>query len=233
MTTVLSKDGTEIAYNKQGQGHPLILVDGALCYRSFGPMPHLAELLSPHFTVYTFDRRGRGESSNSRPYAVEREVEDLDALIHAAGGEAYMYGISSGACLVLETAIRLGKKTPKIALYEPPYNPDKGSLKDGRITGTILLSCLQPAAGGMLRPCSCSSLARLQTRLPECARRPCGHCSKPSHLPWLTMLPPWAKIASRRSNGQPLSKYLRCSWMAVPILPFYPSCTQPRLPSRR
>ena len=129
MTTVSSKDGTTIAYAKQGQGHPVILVDGALCYRSFGPMPHLAELLSPHFTVYTYDRRGRGESSNSRPYAVEREVEDLDALIQAAGGEAYLYGISSGACLVLETAIRLGKKTPKIALYEPPYNPDKGSIK--------------------------------------------------------------------------------------------------------
>ena len=125
MSKITSKDGTEIAYEEQGAGPAVILVDGALCYRSFGPMSHLAELLAPHFTVYTYDRRGRGESSNSRPYAVEREVEDIDAVIQEAGGGAFVYGISSGACLALEAAIKLGGKIKKLALYEPPYNSEK------------------------------------------------------------------------------------------------------------
>ncbi len=127
MNTVTSKDGTTIAYDKKGQGPALILIDGALCYRGFGPMPGLAELLAPHFTVYTYDRRGRGQSSNSKPYSVEREVEDIDALVQAAGGSAYLYGISSGACLALEAALRLGRKTPKLAMYEPPYNSQNGA----------------------------------------------------------------------------------------------------------
>lgn len=129
MSTVTSKDGTQIAYDKKGQGPALILVDGALCYRAFGPMQGLAELLAPNFTVYTYDRRGRGESSNGKPYSLEREVEDIDALVQAAGGSAYVYGISSGACLALEAALRLGKKISKLAMYEPPYNADPAARK--------------------------------------------------------------------------------------------------------
>ncbi len=129
MNTVTSKDGTKIAYDKKGQGPALILVDGALCYRGFGPMPGLAELLAPDFTVYTYDRRGRGQSTNGKPYSIEREVEDIDALIQAAGGTAYVYGISSGACLALEAALRLGPKIAKLAMYEPPYNSDQGALE--------------------------------------------------------------------------------------------------------
>ncbi len=124
MATVTSKDGTQIAYDKKGSGPALILVDGAICYRGFGPMPGLAELLAPHFTVYTYDRRGRGESSNGKPFAVEREVEDIEALIREAGGSAYVYGISSGACLALEAALKLGPKIAKLAMYEPPYTAD-------------------------------------------------------------------------------------------------------------
>jgi pimeloyl-ACP methyl ester carboxylesterase len=105
MTKVFSKDGTAIAYDKQGQGPTVILVDGALGYRSFGPMPELAKILSQHFTVVTYDRRGRGDSGDNKPYAVEREIEDIEALIDEVGGFAYMYGISSGACLALEAAI--------------------------------------------------------------------------------------------------------------------------------
>lgn len=129
MNTVMSKDGTEIAYEKSGNGPALILVDGALCYRSFGPMRELAKLLSPYFTVYTYDRRGRGESTNSKPYAVEREVEDIEALIQEAGGSAYVYGISSGGCLALEAAARLGQKIKKLAIYEPPYNADSAAVE--------------------------------------------------------------------------------------------------------
>ncbi len=129
MSKVISKDGTEIAYEKSGKGPALILVDGALCYRSFGPMRELAKLLSPHFTVYTYDRRGRGESTNSQPFAVEHEVEDIDALIHEAGGSAFVYGISSGGCLALEAAAKLGNKIEKLAIYEAPYNSDESTRK--------------------------------------------------------------------------------------------------------
>lgn len=129
MNKVISKDGTEIAYEKSGNGPAVILVDGALCYRSFGPMRELAKLLSPHFTVYTYDRRGRGESNNSKPYAVEREVEDIEALIEEAGGSAFVYGISSGGCLALEAAARLGDKVKKLAIYEAPYNPEPSTRK--------------------------------------------------------------------------------------------------------
>jgi pimeloyl-ACP methyl ester carboxylesterase len=130
MNKVSSDDGTEIAYETKGSGPAVILVDGALTYRSFGPMPHLAELLSTHFTVYTYDRRGRGESSNSMAYAIEREVEDIEALIQKAGGSTFIYGISSGACLALEAAIKLVDKIKKLALYEPPYNSDKASSQE-------------------------------------------------------------------------------------------------------
>jgi pimeloyl-ACP methyl ester carboxylesterase len=118
---VTSKDGTQIAYDRQGTGPALILVDGALCYRSFGPMPGLAQLLAPDFTVYYYDRRGRGESGDTKPYAVEREVEDIEALIDAAGGSAYICGLSSGAALALEATIKLNGKIKKLAMYEAPY----------------------------------------------------------------------------------------------------------------
>jgi pimeloyl-ACP methyl ester carboxylesterase len=120
MSKVFSKDGTAIAFDKSGNGKPIILVDGALCSRSFGPIPKLARLLAPHFTVLNYDRRGRGESGNALPYAVEREVEDLEALIGAAGGSAAVFGISSGAALAL-TAAASGLNIKKLALYEPPF----------------------------------------------------------------------------------------------------------------
>jgi pimeloyl-ACP methyl ester carboxylesterase len=99
MDKVTSRDGTTIALDRSGDGAPLILVDGALCYRASGPNAALAELLAPHFTVYTYDRRSRGDSGDTAPYAVEREVEDIEALIDHAGGAAFVYGISSGAAL--------------------------------------------------------------------------------------------------------------------------------------
>ena len=130
MSKVISKDGTQIAYEKQGQGPALILVDGAMCFRAFGPMPGLAKLLESDFTVYTYDRRGRGESTDTPPYTVEREVEDLEALIKVVGSSAYVFGTSSGACLVIEAASRLGDKVEKIALYEAPYRSDGDALRE-------------------------------------------------------------------------------------------------------
>src|SRR5712692_352204 len=95
-STVTSKDGTKIAYDKLGDGPAVILVAGALCSRSFWSGPELATLLAPGFTVYNYDRRGRGESGDTQPYAVEREVEDLTALLEEAGGSAMVFGGSSG-----------------------------------------------------------------------------------------------------------------------------------------
>jgi pimeloyl-ACP methyl ester carboxylesterase len=120
MIQVISRDGTAIAYERSGSGPALILVDGALCSRSFGPMPKLAPLLTPHFTVYTYDRRGRGQSGDMQPYSREREVGDIAALIQAAGGSASLLGLSSGAALALEAAAS-GLDIKKVVAYEPPY----------------------------------------------------------------------------------------------------------------
>jgi len=127
MKKVISRDGTQVAYDKEGTGPAVILVDGALCYRSFGPMSHLAELLSPQFTVFTYDRRGRGESGDTKPYSIEREIEDLDALIEEAGGSAFLFGTSSGGALALEATLKLDGKVKKLAMYEPPYNSDQAA----------------------------------------------------------------------------------------------------------
>ena len=116
---ITSRDGTEVAFDQVGSGRPVVLVDGALSHRAAGPNGPLAESLAEHFTVYTYDRRGRGESGDTAPYAVEREIEDLEALIAAAGGSASVYGISSGGVLALEAAVRLDC-IDALALFEPP-----------------------------------------------------------------------------------------------------------------
>jgi pimeloyl-ACP methyl ester carboxylesterase len=120
MKTAISKDGTRIAYDVQGSGPALVLVDGAMCRRAFGPMGELAPKLAHRFTVYGYDRRGRGDSGDTPPYAVEREIEDLAALIDAAGGAACLYGASSGAMLALRGAAA-GLRVPKMVLFEPPF----------------------------------------------------------------------------------------------------------------
>jgi pimeloyl-ACP methyl ester carboxylesterase len=125
MDTLSSPDGTTIAYDRQGEGPALILVDGALTVHSSGSgSAELAKLLAPRFTVYGFDRRGRGHSGDTLPYAVDREIDDIEALIDHAGGSAFLYGHSSGGPLAMQAAIRLGPKVGKLAMYEPPYNDD-------------------------------------------------------------------------------------------------------------
>jgi pimeloyl-ACP methyl ester carboxylesterase len=123
MAKVISLDGTIIGFSRAGDGPPLILVDGALCYRGSGPMSALAEELSPYFRVFTYDRRGRGESGNNGLYAVEREVEDIAALIKEAGGSASLFGISSGAALALAAA-NSGLSIERVAVYEAPFIVD-------------------------------------------------------------------------------------------------------------
>lgn len=124
MNTVQSKDGTAIAFDRYGEGPAVVLVGGAFQHRAIDPgTAHLAELLAERFTVFHYDRRGRGDSGDTAPYAVEREVEDLEALIEEAGGSASVFGMSSAGALALEAASR-GLGIQKLALYEPPFIVD-------------------------------------------------------------------------------------------------------------
>ncbi|MFJ1643774.1 alpha/beta fold hydrolase [Streptomyces sp. NPDC088258] len=121
MCMVKSGDATPIAFRRSGEGPPVVLVGGA--FSTAESEAPLARLLSPVFSVITYDRRGRGASGDTAPYAVEREIEDLAALLDAAGGNASVYGVSSGAALVLEAAMA-GLPITQLALYEPPYVTD-------------------------------------------------------------------------------------------------------------
>ncbi|MEP6746636.1 MAG: alpha/beta hydrolase [Bacteroidota bacterium] len=120
MNTVISKDGTSIAYNKTGSGPAIILVDGAFCSMNFGPMLKLVALLTKDFTVFAYDRRARGDSGDTKPYSVDREIDDIGALINEAGGSACLFGISSGAILCIR-AVASGLNIAKLALLEPPF----------------------------------------------------------------------------------------------------------------
>ena len=118
MTSVTSKDGTSIAYQRSGSGPAVILVGGGLDDGSENAalVPELAQ----HHTVYNYARRGRGESGDTAPYALEREIEDIAALIGEAGGSAHLFGASSGGALALEAAAA-GLAVDRIAVYEVPY----------------------------------------------------------------------------------------------------------------
>ena len=118
MNTVTSQDGTSIAFDQLGQGAPVILVSGGSVDRNSNAA--LGALLAEHFTVFNYDRRGRDPSGDTLPYAVLREVEDIEAVARAARGSAYLFGSSSGAALALEAARQLPSIT-KLALWEPPY----------------------------------------------------------------------------------------------------------------
>ena len=128
MPTVISPDGTPIAYEQTGSGPAVILVGSALADRS--DTRKLAALLAAQFTVINYDRRGRGDSGDTQPYAVEREIEDLDALIRAAGRAASVFGSSSGAVLALRAAAA-GLPIERLALFEPPFRLD---LDDGALS---------------------------------------------------------------------------------------------------
>ncbi|WP_436499297.1 alpha/beta fold hydrolase [Actinokineospora sp. HUAS TT18] len=123
MSTVTSADGTTIAYETHGTGPALIIVDGALCHREMGPSRDVAKELADRFTVYCYDRRGRGQSSDAADYSVDREIEDLAAVIEAAGGSAHVVGFSSGAALALAAADR-GLPITRLATYEAPFIVD-------------------------------------------------------------------------------------------------------------
>ena len=125
-----SADGTRIALERRGTGPALVMVEGALCHRGMGGYEEVAPLLADRFTVVGYDRRGRGESgAGASPYAPQREVEDLLAVVAAAGEGALVFGMSSGAALCLEAA-RQSPLTPRLAVYEPPFVLDDGHPAD-------------------------------------------------------------------------------------------------------
>ena len=122
MEKATSADGTTIAFDRSGRGPALLLVGGALSDRAAAA--GLAGTLAPHFTVIALDRRGRGDSGDTAPYAVEREVEDIVTVLDGAGGSAFVFGHSSGAVLALETARTFPERVSKVAVYEPPFIVD-------------------------------------------------------------------------------------------------------------
>ena len=150
MSRVTSKDGTTIAYERSGTGPALIIVDGALCSRAFGPSPKLAPLLARHFTVYTYDRRGRGGSGDTQPYSPAREVEDIAALIETAGGSASLLGLSSGGALALEAAAS-GLAVTSVVAYEPPYVDDTGQRGGAAHEGQLRRLLAEGSRGGAVK----------------------------------------------------------------------------------
>ena len=150
MTQVRSKDGTAIAFERTGSGPALILVDGAFCSRAFGPSPKIALLLGSRFTVYTYDRRGRAQSGDTAPYAPAREVEDLAAIVEAAGGAASLLGLSSGGALSLEAAAS-GLPIRSVIAYEPPYVDDSGQNGGAAHKGELGRLLASDNRGGMVK----------------------------------------------------------------------------------
>lgn len=146
--TVVSADGTRIAYDRTGDGPPVILVGGALSYRRFGLFGRLATLLAPTCTVLNYDRRGRGDSSEATPFdaatAVRREIEDIAALVDAAGGPTTLWGLSSGAALALRAAAA-DVGVARVSVYEPPFMVTPGLPRPTRDYGARLDALL--AAG--------------------------------------------------------------------------------------
>jgi pimeloyl-ACP methyl ester carboxylesterase len=126
MSYANSADGTTIAYDRSGSGPPVVLVGGAFGDRREATVAGLVEVLSPQFTVYNYDRRGRGESGDTQPYALQREIDDVASIIDVAGSGAMVFGGSSGGALALE-CVAAGLPISKLAVFEPPYVTDPAS----------------------------------------------------------------------------------------------------------
>ena len=167
--SVTSKDGTRIAYERAGQGQTVLIVLGALNSRKSGT--RLAKLLASRFMAVTYDRRGRGDSSDSGSYSPEREVEDIAALIDAVGGPVCLYGHSSGAALAIAAAVKLPKQVTKLAVYEAPYALERDARRPPRSTTGRSRKRSRLATTAQPSPCSSDPWECLTRR-----SRPCGRC---------------------------------------------------------
>jgi pimeloyl-ACP methyl ester carboxylesterase len=144
----ISRDGTKIVYDKVGSGPVVIMVGGALTSRSDFAEQRLAKLLGPKFTVVNYDRRGRGDSTDTPPYSPSLEVEDIEALVDELGGTVFLYGISSGAALALRAARALGKRITKLAVYEPAYDSSSDGLRATKEYNRLLREFLKSGRRG-------------------------------------------------------------------------------------
>ncbi|ODT70547.1 MAG: hypothetical protein ABS75_11755 [Pelagibacterium sp. SCN 63-23] len=151
MPTLVSRDGTTIGYDVKGRGPVIVLVAGATQYRAIDQAaPRLIDSLAAHFTVVNFDRRGRGDSTDTLPYAVAREIEDIEALVDACGGRAGLYGMSSGAVLALEAGVALPGKVTSVFLYEPPVDVDQPTEDLWKQHGEVVALAEKGDAEGMM-----------------------------------------------------------------------------------
>jgi pimeloyl-ACP methyl ester carboxylesterase len=136
METTTSRDGTMIAYDVHGDGPPLVYITGATCSRTFLPVVRDSKILASAFRIVTYDRRGRGASSDTPPWSVAREVEDIEALIEALGGEAFLYGHSSGAVLAMHAALKLAPKVRGLMMYDAPWVHDTAEREEYAVLRT-------------------------------------------------------------------------------------------------
>lgn len=143
MQSVTSRDGTRIAYDRVGHGPALVLVAGAMGTRDDQFSSGLARFISSTFTAYSYDRRGRGGSTDTKPYSVKKEIEDIEALIGLTGGSACLFGISSGGALVLESVVSLREKVKKAAVYEVPYDDNEAGIRAWHDYRTKLSDAIQ------------------------------------------------------------------------------------------
>lgn len=144
----VSRDGTRIAYAKTGSGELVIAVFGATCFKDFLPVKSDVKTLSKYFTVINYDRRGRGGSLQHSSWSLQKEIEDIDALIDDNGGSAYIYGHSSGAVIALEAAVTLENKIKGVMIYDASYvssQTEKETYNSTKVTVENLLKSRQNA----------------------------------------------------------------------------------------
>ncbi len=205
MNKVESKDGTQIAFTKEGSGPAVVLVGGGLVDKSENAP--LATELAQDFTVYNYDRRGRGESGDTQPYTLQREIEDIEALIDEAGGSAFLYGVSSGGALVLEAAGSVG--ADKLAVYEVPYSVGEEAMQVWKDYRQNLAVALEKddhdEALRLFMRLAGSSDAGIK-----------GAQSSPYWSPMLDIAPTLAYDAEALGDGQPPVERLRV--IAQPVL---------------
>ena len=214
---VTSKDGTKIAYETVGDGPTVLIVLGALNSRKSGLK--LAKLLASTFTAVSYDRRGRGDSSDSASYAPEREVEDIAALIDAVGGPVSLYGHSSGAALAIAAAVKLRKQVTKLAIYEAPYSVDSAARKASAEYYVALKKALRLATTARLWPCSSDPWGCPTPRCRPCGRCRCGRGWRSWPRRCATTARSWARGTHCRPPSSRASGRRRLSCTAAPDRP--------------
>src|SRR5438045_3016400 len=203
MTTLESKDGTMIAFDRQGDGPALILVDGAMGTRSSGSKPELAKRLAQRLTVYTYDRRGRGDSGDTKPYAVDREIEDIEILIDKAGGSAFCTVTHPGHAWHWMPPSNLATKSTNSPCTKPLTTTTPGRRRRGPSTSRTLRKPWRPIVAVTRSLCSWRTSGCPPPRLKGCGMRPsgAGWRRSPPPLP-MTIRPSWAKTARFLRNGR-------------------------------